>query len=210
MTRRRCLATLGSALGVAMADMAWPAAAKWEVRYVREGDQSELRELMQVCVKDDAAMFGLCRALEWTMEWASQVIRLRPNSLVAVSMGRIVGYADVPPPLTLSLSGEIPYRKAFWCAAGGAREDLLGRAEALRVFRTLVAMALREARDGGYERVRCAAPWLTHPCLGLPFDQYVGVLVERFRDDEGSQRYLIDWELGDAIRAFEIEIAASR
>jgi hypothetical protein len=183
------------------------AAHRWKVRSVEGSDGAQLRALMQGCVSDERAFWGACQPLEWTDTWAEYVIAERPDSVV-VSFGEAVAaYVDVPRRKAFQEDGFTPYRNAFWCGAAGVRSDL-DPDTALTVFRHAVWEALRTARANGYERVRCAAPWLRHPAFAREFAAYPGLTVEPFFDEQDRRRYLIDWELDSALAALEGEGAS--
>jgi len=116
----------------------------------------------------------------------------------------LVGYIDVPS-VAAPRAGRPLYRQAFWCGAAGVRSDLLGQARGLVVFRYLIHRAFCLAAESGYRYVRCAAPWPKHPCLSRPFAEYPGLSLEAFTDDEGRDRFLVEWELAAARAALERE-----
>lgn len=113
----------------------------------------------------------------------------------------------VPPERMHRRNEAAPYRNAFWCGAAGVRTEL-GAKMAAAVFRHAVWEALRSAQENGYERVRCAAPWLRHPAFARAFTEYPGLTMEPFYDDRGRSRFLIEWEIDTALAALEEEGAA--
>jgi len=185
------------------------ASGHWEIRRVREGDEEGLLELMRSCVAETDSLFGLCSPDQWSRQWAEGVVGERSQSLVVTLGGVIVGYMDVPSERTLAGRSGPLYRNAFWCGAAGVRTDILDPSRGAVVFRHLIHRVLSVARDLGYQRVRCAAPWLQHPCLSKPFTDYRGMTAQAFLDEEGRRRFLLEWELADAVEALEGEGAAT-
>lgn len=216
-TRRQFLRLLMALLGALTAGRsgrrvasAAPAVSALSVRTVTAGDEAQLVEVMRACVASEQAFHGLCEGLRWTQGWAQEVVHKRPRSLVALVGGEIVAYCDAPsaPP---RISGEPMvdrYGKAYWCAAAGVREDLLGKAQAEMVFRELVRRSFEEARKLGYEFVRAAAPFAKHPHFSKPFADYPGMEVTAYQDADGNTRYLLVWQLDQAIAALAEEEGA--
>jgi hypothetical protein len=184
------------------------ASRPWVVRTVQDGDGSKLCALMQGCVSGAEAFFGACQPLEWTDAWVEHVLVERPDSVVVTYADEVVAYVDVPRAKVLGRDEPAPYRKAFWCGAAGVRTDLEADMAAT-VFRHAVWEALRSAGKNGYERVRCAAPWLRHPAFGRAFTEYMGLSIEPFNDERGRSRYLIEWEIEAALAALEQEGASA-
>lgn len=183
-------------------DATQPIGAGWAIRPVGTGDDAGLVAVMQASVADVGAFNGQCAPLEWTTDWAQWVITSHPASLVATWNGQVLAFLDLPPkkPVDPNLDVE-RNQQAFWCAAGGVRSDLLRPNDALSVFFQLLYQTFVQARNLGFEWVRCAAPWEKHPSLPLPFAEYPALTVSPFTSDEGEQRYLIEWHLVDAIAA---------
>lgn len=178
---------------------------KWATRTLMGGDEVAIRSIMTKCVEGPAAFFGQCKPLEWTIAWAEYVVKERRNSIVVTFNGSVVGFFDLPAPR--DEASDNPAQNAFWCGAAGIDPDL-GWTASLVVFRHLVFNAFSAARYAGYEYVRCAAPWKKHPFLERSFEEYGGVTVTSFTSDEGEERFLIEWNLEDAMRALEEEGAA--
>jgi hypothetical protein len=83
-------------------------------------------------------------------------------------------------------------RGTFRVTAAGIRDDLLGEADAVRVFRAVLYPGFVRARALGYDTVEAIARWERHPRLEQKFKDYPGcVLVERFTAMKG---YLADIE----------------
>jgi len=175
----------------------------WEVRRVLPGDEDELVGLMKSCVESQDSFHGLCNAVEWTRSWAEGVVCGRPQSIVATLDGAVVGYFDLPStaPKIIGDDDLDRHQRAFWCGAAGVRMDVLGEERAVHVFQELLYEAFSDAMSLGYETVRAAAPWDWHPYLPKPFKEYSGISVEPFQDEEGATKYLLEWNLKDAIEA---------
>jgi hypothetical protein len=203
-TVRAMLATAG--IGLLRSGASVGAQRSWVVRAVGEGDGAQLLSMMQSCVSEGKSFFGPCSPLEWTDTWVKYVIGDRPNSIVVTYEGQVVAYVDVPGE-NPGPGSHAPYRNAFWCGAAGVSGELAPETAAV-VFRHAVWEALRRAQEGGYERVRCAAPWLQHPAFGRAFPEYPGLTVDPFYDDRGRYRYLIEWDLEAAVGALAGEGAS--
>lgn len=177
------------------------------VRSVAPGDEAGLVQCMRSCVASADAFHGYCEGWQWTRSWAEEVVRQRPGSLVAIVDGEVVGYCDAPdrPPKGVEDPRVDRYRKAYWCGAAGVREDLLGKAEAEKLFKELLRRSFEQARALGYEYVRSAAPFLEHPHFRRPFGDYAGMEVSSFEDADGKERYLLVWRLEEAVVALEGE-----
>lgn len=204
-TKRVILAMAGISL---LRPQAARAARPWVVRTVQDGDAAKLRALMQSCVSGSEAFFGACQPLEWTDAWADHVLTERPDSVVVTYGDEVAAYVDVPGKRVRRGDEPAPYRNAFWCGAAGVRAELRPETAAV-VFRHAVWEALRSARENGYERARCAAPWLRHPAFRRSFTEYPGLTVEPFYDERGRSRYLIEWEIDAALAALEEEGASA-
>ena len=182
------------------------ARSRWMVRKVQDGDQRELVELMMSCVADDAAFHGECQALEWTIGWADEVVSRYPESMVTTRDGVVVGFLMIPTRKAPDPNAEVErHQKAFWCSAAGVRVDLLGESQCDRVFRHLLWRSFQEGRRLGFDYVRCASPWEAHRSLPRPFSEYKGLRLTSFRTDSGDLRYLIEWNLSDAVIELERE-----
>jgi hypothetical protein len=158
---------------------------------------------MRSCVASEDSFHGLCKEMEWTETWANGAVKERPRSIVVTLDDAIVAYFDLPhaTPKTVGEEAIDHYRRAFWCSAAGVRKDILGAEKASDVFQQLLYCAFEDAMTLGYDHVRAAAPWDKHPYLPLPFAKYPGLSVEPFVDDEGNQKYLLEWRLADAVKA---------
>jgi len=179
-----------------------PGARKWATRAVRQGDEEALVTIMRASVADAGSFNGQCAPLEWTLDWAHWVIEVHPAAVVVEYEERVVAFLDLPPRKPSDPSPEVERNQlAFWCGAGGVRSDLLTREETLGVFRELLYQTFFQARELGFEYVRCAAPWEQHPSLPTPFTEYPGVTITSFTADGGELRYLIEWRLDDAMIA---------
>ena len=181
----------------------------WSVRPVQPGDEAALVAVMRASVADADAFNGQCAPLEWTTEWAKWVIDTHAASIAMAYDAQVMAFLDLPPKKPTDPSPEVERnQQAFWCGAGGVRSDLLSADDALGVFRQLLYQTFIQARELGFQYVRCAAPWEKHPRLPTPFAEYPGLTISPFTTDQGDVRYLIEWRLKDAIGALEIEGAA--
>lgn len=177
------------------------------VRPVAAEDERALVEVMRSCVAKEEAFHGYCEGLQWTEGWAEEALRKRPQALVASMNGEVVGHCNAPLE-PARVFGELTadrYQKAYWCAAAGVREDLLGQAEAEKVFLALLRQSFRLARALGHEYVRATARFDKHPRFREHFADYPGVEVSPFLDADGNRRYLLVSHLDEAIAALEEE-----
>lgn len=71
----------------------------------------------------------------------------------------------------------------------------------MQVFQQLLREAFSEAMSIGYEFVRAAAPWDKHPYLPKRFEDYSGLTVDPFVDENGATKYLLEWRLADAVQS---------